>query len=46
MYNSDVSNFKINGKLMMTTNHFINFENDTGIARRALYYEFKNHFTK
>ncbi len=37
--------FEINAKLFITTNSFLEFENDTGIMRRALYYEYKNHFT-
>jgi hypothetical protein len=38
--------FRVNGKLFVTSNNYLEFEGDTGIARRALYYKFKNRFAK
>jgi phage/plasmid-associated DNA primase len=46
LYSNGSKTVKVNAKLMITSNHILNFDDDdTGIRRRILYYECKSKFT-
>lgn len=46
LYKDGDKDVPIFGKLMMNSNHYVNFETDTGIERRLIAKEYKNRFTK